>query len=233
MYFDDVYIGPIEQDDPIVHNPFILNPNLAVALKIEEERREIDLEASRRFGFQPYDSHYTTGIKTEAGTSSKLPPPLDTSRPYECEICEKRFNKKSNLWKHIHIHTGEKRFQCDVCNKKFSQNANLKKHKLIHDGIKPYSCTYCQKAFTQRANLDKHIRIHTGEKPYGCIICNNSFAQQSNLHKHMLIHQGVKYQCEDCTATFTQKANLKKHMERHLNRQQNCEFFQPIKKIKK
>ena len=52
------------------------------------------------------------------------------SRIYICKYgdCRKSFTKTWNLVDHFRIHTKEKPFECEVCKKKFSQKCNLKRH---------------------------------------------------------------------------------------------------------
>ena len=54
----------------------------------------------------------------------------------QCEICETKFSKESNLRRHIqrHIqrHIGGKSFYWGVCGTKFSENANLRKRANSH-----------------------------------------------------------------------------------------------------
>ena len=50
-------------------------------------------------------------------------------KPYECNICFKRFPKKQNLEGHMRSHTGEKPFACSGCDKRFALYSNMVTHK--------------------------------------------------------------------------------------------------------
>ena len=56
-------------------------------------------------------------------------------------------------------------FQCDVCHKKFRQRGYLNIHKRIHTGLMPYKCNICNRAFRQKTHVVKHKRtIHKLKK---------------------------------------------------------------------
>ena len=63
-----------------------------------------------------------------------------------------------NLQNHMSIHTNEKPYECDVCEKRFRQSGGLKSHMRIHTNEKPYECDVCEKRFTQASNLKRHKR---------------------------------------------------------------------------
>uniref|UniRef100_A0A6P7H7J2 Zinc finger protein 723-like n=1 Tax=Diabrotica virgifera virgifera TaxID=50390 RepID=A0A6P7H7J2_DIAVI len=94
-------------------------------------------------------------------------------RPYECEVCFKKFSQNYRLKNHLRINTGEKPYKCEICFKKFSDSGDLKRHLRVHTGEKPYKCEICCKYFNQASTLTTHLRMHSGEKPYKykCEVC--------------------------------------------------------------
>jgi len=62
--------------------------------------------------------------------------------------CFKNHLRQSLVWRHLCIHSGERRYTCDVYNMSFSQKYNLKKHQHIHSWQRPYSWYVCKNAFS-------------------------------------------------------------------------------------
>lgn len=83
---------------------------------------------------------------------------------FNCNICGRGFNYKSNLTAHKVVHTGEKNFKCDLCGKGFPRNKNLTAHMVVHTGEKNFKCDICQKEFPRKSSLTAHMVVHTGEK---------------------------------------------------------------------
>lgn len=87
------------------------------------------------------------------------------------------------------------KYACTVCDKKFNRKSNLKDHMITHSDVKPFSCETCQKRFTNASNLTKHKQLHENIKKFSCIVesCNyKKFSQKIHLQKHMLRIHGIK-----------------------------------------
>ena len=86
------------------------------------------------------------------------------SRPFQCQVCGKRFMQPGVLKTHLLIHKGERPFACEVCKKRFLLAWHLRRHALTHSGVKPYACDLCGKEFNQSSNLKRHFPTHSREK---------------------------------------------------------------------
>lgn len=149
-----------------------------------------------------------------APTNAKKTPTDPVVRRHSCEVCGKKFMKKSNLIDHLRLHANMKPFQCEHCDKSFVQSGNLQAHLRTHTQERPFVCSYlgCSKTYNQSSALRIHIRSHTNEKNYVCETCEKRFTNSSDLKKHTGIHDQVKkYQCTSCEKSYAQKSHLTKH----------------------
>ncbi|KAK8393829.1 hypothetical protein O3P69_006864 [Scylla paramamosain] len=76
-------------------------------------------------------------------------------------------------------------FQCDQCDKSFNKQSSLARHKYEHSGQRPFRCDLCSKAFKHKHHLVEHSRLHTGEKPYQCHKCLKRFSHSGSYSQHM------------------------------------------------
>ncbi|XP_014239209.1 uncharacterized protein LOC106660792 isoform X1 [Cimex lectularius] len=109
-----------------------------------------------------------------------------------CVMCNKVFNKPSQLRLHVNIHYFERPFRCDSCAVSFRTKGHLQKHQrsLAHlnkvnmnstfgtattSNPRPFKCDYCKVAFRIHGHLAKHFRskLHimklecVGKLPFG------------------------------------------------------------------
>ncbi|XP_054645873.1 gastrula zinc finger protein XlCGF57.1-like [Dunckerocampus dactyliophorus] len=96
-------------------------------------------------------------------SKGEMRPHVD-SKHFNCSECERTFNRKESLKRHMAMHTGERPFTCSVCARSFSLRQYLERHTMIHKGETPFSCSVCPKRFRDKFKLMVHMRKHTGEK---------------------------------------------------------------------
>ena len=110
------------------------------------------------------------------------------TKKHKCPICTQSFNNRSNLAKHMVVHTGERSFKCDICHSTFTQKSNLKKHMMVHSGERPFKCTQCSSTFNQKSHLQRHMVVHTLDRPFKCLHCSCSYTVNASLIKHSTVH---------------------------------------------
>ncbi|XP_034029288.1 zinc finger protein 64 isoform X2 [Thalassophryne amazonica] len=135
-------------------------------------------------------------------------------KPFECELCYKRFSRRDKLNMHSRSHTGEKPHKCKHCPYAAADSSSLKKHLRIHYDERPFKCQICPYASRNSSQLTVHLRSHTGDAPFQCQQCDAKFKINSDLKRHIRIHSGEKpYKCDFCEYRCAMKGNLKSHIQ--------------------
>ncbi|KAM9342218.1 zinc finger protein 64 [Pholidichthys leucotaenia] len=135
-------------------------------------------------------------------------------KPFECELCHKRFSRRDKLNMHSRSHTGEKPHKCKHCPYAAADSSSLKKHMRIHYDERPFKCQICPYASRNSSQLTVHLRSHTGDAPFQCQQCDAKFKINSDLKRHVRIHSGEKpYKCDFCEYRCAMKGNLKSHIQ--------------------
>ena len=158
---------------------------------------------------------------------------------FKCTKCEKVFKHKTSLKRHLKQHEAElDGFVCDICNSKFTREDNLYKHRgRIHglfninfDATKVCSkekivCKMCNFDFgedcqrfenhlARRSCLKKERTVEVNEEDkFECTFCERSYFDQDSLFRHIeWKHKNAKsYACEHCSVTFQYKSSLVRH----------------------
>uniref|UniRef100_A0A671QGX9 Zinc finger protein 64 homolog (mouse) n=1 Tax=Sinocyclocheilus anshuiensis TaxID=1608454 RepID=A0A671QGX9_9TELE len=134
-------------------------------------------------------------------------------RPFECELCHKRFSRRDKLNLHSRLHTGENPHKCKYCPYAAADSSSLKKH--LRDV--PFQCNQCDAKFKINSDLKRHSRVHSGEKPYKCELCEYRCAMKANLKSHVQLKHSVSdsFRCSKCEFQCSAKATLRHHSCQH------------------
>lgn len=147
------------------------------------------------------------------------PSRLTNERSLICEYCEKSFNKRSTLKRHVNrIHSSDRPYICEFCKKAFRLIKLLKSHILnrhilkshTHSTEKPFSCEYCEKPFDNLSNLQNHLCIHSSKRQYICKYCKKDSYDSRNFKWDVSVHMyGKIFICVYCKkGQFNQEASM-------------------------
>ncbi|XP_067636786.1 zinc finger protein ZFP2-like [Eurosta solidaginis] len=167
------------------------------------------------------------------------------SSVHNCTLCEKSFNSRRYLLKHLRrhkkwdelknmdpkpeSHAQHIRFKCDICGHYYNKPESLYEHRLTHEDSNksnnPYICNICEKVYGSQRTLTRHKRqrhrtteerAQETAKLYVCKFCNKSFQQSGTLKDHLRTHTGEQpYLCSECGKAFSSSSNMKQHLLRH------------------
>lgn len=157
-----------------------------------------------------------------------------SAKPFECDLCFKRYTTKKALWQHKSLLFVKNKFQCDECEQSFRLERTLLQHKDSHKNVvQPYSrrkdqlprCCACFEQF----DTDEHLKIHADQshprestsvedltKPFACDLCHRRYKNIRILREHQAKpYRITQYQCATCGRTFREKCALADHERSH------------------
>lgn len=133
-----------------------------------------------------------------------------------CHLCKTDFPLVSAFRRHYSdMHPGVKPFACDTCDKRFDRKENLMRHMRIHTGDRRYVCNYCGKGYTDPSGLKKHvINKHNNDPKFTCEHCNTVHVSKERLEKHFATQHMVEYQA--LTEHENQNKNAENHDDENI-----------------
>jgi len=111
-----------------------------------------------------------------------------------CSTCFKSFQRKGDLTRHQHLHTGYKPHVCEICGKAFSQYTGLKTHRNVHTKERPFKCNVCVASFSDPSSCARHRReTHLNPGGHKCFYpgCRTSIKRRSCFMRHLKQKHGV------------------------------------------
>ncbi|KAF7503650.1 hypothetical protein GJ744_003428 [Endocarpon pusillum] len=93
-------------------------------------------------------------------------------------------------------------YACDLCPKRFTRRSNLTSHQLSHKNEKPFACTVCETTFVRKSDRERHQKTHSGERKFVCrgdlrdgmprttLGCGKGFPRADALASHLRSQAG-------------------------------------------
>ena len=185
-------------------------------------------------------SRYLKDIKIKR--IKKLKRAVDDS-PYVCSICQREFQYKASMKKHMEIHNPADSYSCDLCSFTTKTKIGLRGHVDTMHGpnVRPFKCHFqgCGKDFRNKYTLKTHIAaIHAPPETVVCDIegCGRVLKNKRCLRVHLRLYHGeAKFGCEwpGCDYKAKGLSTLKNHQMVHSNeRKFVCDWSQCGKQFK-
>lgn len=137
-----------------------------------------------------------------------------------CDYCQKQFDTKSSIRRHMYLHLHFKTYPCTQCNKVFGKQLYLTAHvtRQHPNWERHYMCNVCDKNFLLKENLAVHLASHSStETMFKCIYCKEKFSKQTDLVQHEKQHLvSGRYDCIICEQSYDSRNKLSMHFKSHL-----------------
>ncbi|ODM92319.1 Zinc finger protein-likePLAG1 [Orchesella cincta] len=128
--------------------------------------------------------------ETEAKSENIPTNPSCPDRPFQCknEKCDKAYKTRSELNRHLVVHSGEKKHICKLCSKRFLRKQYLKTHLLRHHETGLTMMASSNSSSFQRSlmSASRHeFSNHAEPLTWRCNLCLKIFIHVDDLAKHV------------------------------------------------
>ncbi|XP_071796844.1 uncharacterized protein [Asterias amurensis] len=127
----------------------------------------------------------------------------------KCEICQKSFQQKLMLQRHMIQHSNRSRYECDKCNRTYKYKRHLQDHQRV-------SCTG---AVVGTESIDKVTQSPHNTNETAVHKIDNNLCQRRALEEKASTN-GVNsnvHKCEACSKEFANRRSLVKHAKSHAD----------------
>ena len=131
---------------------------------------------------------------------------------FKCDICNKIFHMKEELWAHGKEHEGHE-FDCQKCAAKFLSTKDLKAHVDCQHTM--LNCKYCENKYEDKTNLEQHMKDHNEEisdQVFSCTKCEKKYGDMRKLRRHdWRSHRTIE--CTLCGEQLESRESITKHRQ--------------------
>ena len=139
----------------------------------------------------------------------------DPNSKVKCNVCEKIFQHKLQLWGHRKVHRGKQ--TCTNCGKEIAGSSSMSNHIKSCKKVQNFKCTICDFKTSRNHSLLDHLRkMHTVALTmgYSCTLCDFKSATKVHLKAH-ISKDHPKFCCITCGKRFRKADILEKHTLSH------------------
>ncbi|XP_055842699.1 zinc finger protein 888-like [Episyrphus balteatus] len=131
-----------------------------------------------------------------------------TGKAFKCVQCPKMFILKAEYKIHLRFHTHDYPYQCEMCDKKFNAIGHLNSHRKMHLGWK-IKCKVCDKLFATRAAYSDHAFKHS-EMPYKCLHCPKGYPTKTKLKYHLKTTHSMDMTMDEINKVYIKQPSVKR-----------------------
>ncbi|KAJ0171166.1 hypothetical protein K1T71_013365 [Dendrolimus kikuchii] len=134
---------------------------------------------------------------------------------YVCIICDKMYEKKKDILRHLHGHKDKRPFVCKICGSTYKNVYEIIRHGRVHYGEKLHCSYQCGFSTVYTGALRDHEKRHSKTSKYICKDCGKGFQVKTWFEQHQNVHSGEKpYTCDICGVAFHMHRYLTSHLSK-------------------